>query len=314
MKYASVLRAFYGATWAMRRDALGALAEIVAYRTGGGVYSADEMASRLAARRETPRPTVAGGVAVIPLYGMIMPRANLISDQSGLVTAESFGRSVSAAADDDSITRIVLDIDSPGGYAAGIPEAAAAVSRAAARKPVTAVANLEAASAAYWIATQASELVVSPSGEVGSVGVYQIHTDVSQALSEAGVKHTLIYQGQHKVEGNPYEPLGDEARAYIQSRVDHDYATFIHAVAAGRRTSIRQVIDTYGEGRMIDAADAVRRGMADRVATLDEVLAAYGLATNNSPSDSRRRGSALETAMRRQRQREIEVDAPRPGA
>jgi signal peptide peptidase SppA len=134
------------------------------------------------------------------------------------------------------------------------------------------VANTLAASAAYWLASAASELVVTPSGEVGSIGVFAIHEDYSAALDRVGVKVSLISAGKYKTEGNPFEPLGEEAQAAVQGTVNDYYDMFIRAVARGRGVSQADVIAGFGEGRVVMAEQAVRLGMADRVATIDEVI------------------------------------------
>src|SRR5581483_8663120 len=113
------------------------------------------------------------------------------------------------------------------------------------------VANTQIGSAAYWLASQAHEIVASPSSEVGSVGVYQLHRDVSKAMDAAGVKHTLVSAGKYKVEGNPYEPLAGEARDAVQQVVDDYYGMFVKAVADGRGNEPPPTDGTaFGGGRM----------------------------------------------------------------
>src|SRR5215467_6271108 len=121
-----------------------------------------------------------------------------------------------AAAANPDVSAIVLDVDSPGGTVAGTPETAAAVRRAAEVKPVVAVANSLAASAAYWIASQASSLVVGPSADVGSIGVISAHIDRSKMLEDMGLRVTVVSAGRYKAEGNPFAPLSDEAKANMQ--------------------------------------------------------------------------------------------------
>jgi signal peptide peptidase SppA len=136
-----------------------------------------------------------------------------------------------------------------------------------AQTPVTAIANTLAGSAAYWLASQADEVVVSPSGFVGSIGVFARHVDESAALAQEGLKVTLISAGDYKVEGNPYEPLSDEAQAAIQALVNETYDAFVNDVAAGRNVSAGDVLAGFGQGRMFSAQGAVAAGLADRVDT-----------------------------------------------
>ena len=160
-----------------------------------------------------------------------------------------------------------------------------------------AVANHLAASAAYWIATAADELVVSPSAEVGSIGVFAAHEDMSAALEKEGVKVSLISEGKYKTEANPYEPLSEEARAAVQSRVSEYYDAFVKAVARNRGVKAADVRGGFGEGRTVGARQAVQLGMADRVATLDETIARL---QKGAP---RGRAASADTDFRRRRMR-----------
>jgi signal peptide peptidase SppA len=147
-----------------------------------------------------------------------------------------------------------------------------AILSARAQKPVVAIANSLAASAAYWIGSQAGEFYVTAGGEVGSIGVWQAHQDYSKAMDEAGVKTTLISAGKFKVEGNPYAPLDEEAQGFMQSRVDDYYAAFTKAVAKGRGVPITQVRDGMGQGRVLGADAALAQNMVDGIASFDQVL------------------------------------------
>ena len=173
---------------------------------------------------------------------------------------------------------MVLDVDSPGGLVDMVPETAAAMReiRDASDKPMVAVANPLAASAAYWLASQAHEVVVTPSGEAGSIGVYQIHREGSKMFDRVGIKHTLVSAGKYKGEGNPYEALGDEGLASIQQGVNDFYSMFTADVAKGRGVSQQEVTDGMGEGRTLTAKRAKGAGLVDRVATLNETISRLG--------------------------------------
>jgi ClpP class serine protease len=114
-------------------------------------------------------------------------------------------------------------------------------------------------------------------------------------MASEGVKTTLISAGKYKTEGNPYEPLSDEARAAMQAMVDDYYGMFTRAVAKGRGVSVDAVRNGFGEGRMVSASQAVKNGMADRVATLDQVLASHGV----SRSGNRQAIAADSSALKR---------------
>jgi ClpP class serine protease len=142
-------------------------------------------------------------------------------------------------------------------------------------KPIIAVIDCNAASAAYWLASQANEIVMTPSSQVGSVGVFCLHVDASQALDRAGIRPTYIFAGQYKVEGNSEEPLADSALQHLQSVVDRTHDQFISDIVMGRARGLttERVRKHFGEGRMVSAEEAITRGMADRLfPTLDLAL------------------------------------------
>ena len=149
---------------------------------------------------------------------------------------------------------------------------AAEIFKARGRKPIIAVVNSLAASAAYWIASAADEIVVTPGGQIGSIGVVAIHQEFSRMDERLGMTTTLISAGEFKTAGNEFEPLGEEAESAIQRRVNQFYAMFVKAVARGRGVDIGAVVRGFGQGRIVTARDAVKLGMADRVATLEDVL------------------------------------------
>ena len=225
-------------------------------------------------RRQNSAAISGGGIAVIPIYGVITQRGNMVDDVSGpgMVSTQIVTQMLRQAVADDAVSQILLDIDSPGGSVYGVSELGDAILSARAQKPVVAIANSLAASAAYWIGSQAGEFYVTAGGEVGSIGVWQAHQDYSKAMDEAGVKTTLISAGKFKVEGNPYAPLDEEAQGFMQSRVDDYYAAFTKAVAKGRGVPITEVRDGMGQGRVLGADAALAQNMVDGIASFDQVL------------------------------------------
>ena len=235
------------------------------------------------------------GIAVLPLYGVVTQRGNMVDDISGpgSTSTQKFTSALRQVLADDTVGQILIDIDSPGGSVYGVAELAAEIVKARAQKPVVAVANSLAASAAYWIGCSAGEFYVTPGGEVGSIGVWQAHFDYSKALEEEGVKPTLISAGKFKVEGNPYVPLDPEAQAFMQSRVDDYYNAFIKAVAKGRGVSVADVRDGMGEGRVLGADAALAAKMVDGIATFDDVLGKMQkTVVSQKPSGASRLGQA----------------------
>jgi len=225
-----------------------------------------------AAARLIPAKRSVGSVAVIPLSGFLTQKPTLFSMLFGGTSVQAFAREVVAALGDQSIGAVLLDIDSPGGETFGMTEAAAQIRAARGTKPLVAVANPIAASAAYWLGSQADEFMVTPSGLAGSVGVFSTYVDESKALEQAGLAVTFIKYGARKAEASGVEPLSEGALASIQARVDEAGRMFEADVAKGRGVSVAKVHSDFGEGGILTASQAVAAGAADRVATLDEVV------------------------------------------
>ena len=237
-----------------------------------------------AARRQQISASTGGAVLVLPLYGLITQRSNWMSYWFGGTTTESFTLALRQALADPNVTAIVIDVDSPGGSVAGVDELASEIFAARSKKTIIAISNTLNASAAYYLSSQASELYVMPSSLTGSIGVYNTHQDISGYLDQMGIKMTLISAGRFKVEGNGYEPLTPDAQAAFQKLVDGYYAQFVAAVARGRKTKVTAVKSGFGEGRVVMAAEAVELGMADKIGTLDTVLARFGVQRTSSDS------------------------------
>jgi len=272
MKYRHIIQYVTSTPWAILPAKLGVILDALAFLAAGGEYSEAEIAAITGAAARPPAP-VSSGVAVLPLVGTIAQRAGSLEASSGGVSTERFAQAFRQALSDPAVGAIVIDVDSPGGDVHGVDELSSEVFHARGQKPIVAVANSLAASAAYWIATAADELVVTPGGEVGSIGVFAAHVDESEWYRSQGIKPTLISAGRYKVEGNPYEPLGDAAREAIQERVDAYYDMFVRAVARNRGVGVQAVRGGFGEGRVVGAKRAVELGMADRVGTLVETVA-----------------------------------------
>jgi signal peptide peptidase SppA len=247
-----------------------ALARIIA------IARAEEpvIAPAAAIGRAGSAPAVRAGVAVIRLQGIITPQGSWLSllfggEPGGL---QGFRRELREALGSDDVNAVVLDIHSPGGLISLVPETARELRGARGDKPIVAVANTLMASAAYWIGAQADELVITPSGLAGSIGVYLVHEDWSGFNAELGVLPTYISAGRYKVEANFDEPLSEEAREALQAEVDDLYGLFVDDVAAGRGVSAQDVRNGLGEGRVLPAERAVQAGLGDRVATVEDVI------------------------------------------
>ena len=280
-QYNNIIAAVFGTVWAIMPEKLEAIIEFLSLKNNGVSFTAEEIESRIN-RRATSFKNVKGDISVLPLYGVISQKMNMMTDISGGMSTEMFGMALDEALADSSIGAVVIDVDSPGGSVFGVQELSNKIYSSRGKKPIIAVCNSLMASAAYWIGSAADEIVITPGGEIGSVGVVATHTDYSQAAEKQGVKTSLIHAGKYKVEGNPYEPLQDEARQELQARVDDYYNMFTSDVARNRGTNQSKVKAGYGEGRVVGAKAAIQKGMADRIGTLENVLT--GLARKNKPS------------------------------
>ncbi len=224
--------------------------------------------SKIGARSAMSTQVAPGMIAVIPINGVITQHPDWMGDTS----ADEITSDLMMAVSDSTVAAIVLCIDSPGGSVYGIQELASLIAQAKTVKPIVAIANSLAASAAYWLGCAAGEFYCTPSGEVGSIGVWQMHMDVSEALKNAGIKTTMITAGKFKVEGNPYEPLNADALAFMQQRVNDYYSAFTQAVAQARGVKPQAVVDGMGQGRVLGADEAKQQNMIDGVMTLDQVF------------------------------------------
>ena len=297
-RYDAVLRSVAATVWAIDAPKGRAILELLRIRATGRRIPAAEIRRVKAEAKHATGPALAAGgaIAIVPVYGVIAPRMNLMTEMSGGISAEDLGRTLTTIAADPSVSSIVLDIDSPGGAATGIPELATKIRAAAAKKRVVAVTNHLAASAAYWLASQATELVSTPSGEVGSIGVYMVHFDESAAYTDAGIRPTIVRAGKYKAEGNPFEPLGEDAGAEMQRVVNEWHSRFLGDVAAGRATTRENVRANFGRGRTVSSSQALRAGMIDRIATLDDVVS--DLRTRAIVNRERQRASAIAAMCR----------------
>lgn len=281
MRYLRLLSWVAGTAWAIESAKAQVILNVLISRamniraddTPWDDDNAEERAVRRAAAAEAKNQPQEG-IAIVPVTGVISPRVHDVEGMStgGGLSAEGFAAVMRQLAGDPNVKGILLDVDSPGGNVAGIPEAVDAIREARASKPVWAVANSWAASAAYWLASAADELIVTPSGEVGSIGVYIYHEDISKAMESLGVTPTLIKAGPNKAEGHPSFPLTAEAQANLQDVVDHYYGMFVKDVAKGRNVPVATVRERFGGGRMVLAPDAVKQGMADRIDTLGNTV------------------------------------------
>lgn len=227
----------------------------------------EAVAARLGRPLEnTRRVTVRDKTAVIPITGPIFRRANLFTEISGATSVEILARDIQTAIDDPTVARLVLEVDSPGGQATGISELASLIHDSP--KPVTAYVDGMAASAAYWLASAAHELVMADTALVGSIGVVASYRPEKDAPLKIISSQSPLKQAA---------PDTDAGRVEAQRVVDQLAAVFIDAVARYRGTDAETVLADFGQGGVRLGSHAVAVGMADRVGTFESLFSNAGV-------------------------------------
>lgn len=263
--------------WAITPDKMAEMIPALIRHAKGTKLTEDELLAFMGGRDENEPPTSSkrGNVAIVPIRGVIAHRMNALDASSGGTSCESIQAMLTQAFGDGSVGTIVLDVDSPGGTVTGCTELAqwAYTAKGKSDKRVIAVAHGLMASAGYWLpASFADEIVSIPSGDAGSIGVFSVHKDLSEALAKEGIKITVIKSAKFKAEGNPFEPLSEEAEARLQARVDAADGQFYKDIARGRGIAVSEARAKFGEGRLMSAKEAKDAGLIDRIATMDQVI------------------------------------------
>jgi signal peptide peptidase SppA len=177
---------------------------------------------------------------------------------------------ISLALDDSKVNSILLDIDSPGGEVSGLFDLVDFISESRNEKPIYAIANDYAFSAAYAIASAASKIFVNRTSGVGSIGVIATHVDVSEFDKKEGIKYTTIFAGDRKNDLSPHEPISGDALSDLQKEVDRLYGMFVATVARNRNITTTQIRAT--QAALYYGTDALSLGLADEVANFNKCL------------------------------------------
>ena len=214
------------------------------------------------------------GIAVLPVLGTLVRRASYIGAASGLTSYHDIEAMAEAAFADPEVRAVLLEIDSSGGEAGGVFDLAQRLRQQAhtSGKPLWAIADEAALSAAYAIAAAADRLWVTRTAEVGSIGVVAVHVDESVADAKAGLNYTFLHAGAHKVDGHPHAPLPVPVAADIQADIEQLHDQFIALVAGFRRVTVDAIRDT--EARVYRGEAAIQAGLADQIGTRAEAITA----------------------------------------
>ncbi len=227
-------------------------------------FSDDEAQDRAGLEEEQRRAAlVATGVQVLPVHGLLVSRGSHINACETMTSYEGVRQQLRQAVADPLVERIVLDIDTPGGSAVGAFELAADIRAMAQVKPITGIVNFMAYSGGYLIGSACSELVVSQTSGVGSIGVIASHMDRSKQAEAQGVKVTTVYAGAHKNDLSPHEPITEQSMVFLQELVQESYQLFVSAVADYRGLSVEAVRAT--EAGLYRGQAGINAGLADRL-------------------------------------------------
>jgi signal peptide peptidase SppA len=258
--------------WAMNKPTLQQLPAQLALRLSNLRMSADEIQAAIVAGAGRSIGQIAGNVGIIPIQNCITYKYDFWTYILDGTATEQIRPAFRQMLADPAISTIVFDVDSPGGEVADVPELADEIFAARGKKKMIAVCNPLMCSAALWLASASDEIVQMPSGHVGSVGCYTMHEDMSALLERIGIKITFIQHGEHKTEGNFYEPLSEDAESDLQASVNFFGSWFEKALAKYRGKTVAEIRETFGQGLVFRAQEAKRVGMIDRIATIGEVL------------------------------------------
>jgi signal peptide peptidase SppA len=268
MQLPHIAARLYGTPLLIHRAKLDVILAVLSERIGITAPSAE-----LALPAPRSAPVVPSGIAVIPIHGTLVKRTLGVDAASGLMSYAAIGAMLDAAVGDPQVAGILLDVDSPGGETGGVFELSEAVRAASAIKPVWAVANDSAFSAAYAIAASAQRVVVTRTGGVGSIGVIALHVDQSVADARDGLRYTAITAGARKNDYSPHEPLSTEAQARLQTEVNRLYELFVGHVSAMRGIPEDAVRAT--EAGLYFGPEGVAAGLADSIMSFDETLTEF---------------------------------------
>lgn len=279
--------------WALTPDALVQLQQIYLAHLEGDRVDIEALEAKMGRELDNRQATyqVVRGVGVLPVTGVMAQKANLFMRVSGMASTQMLEAQLAQMVKDPEVRGIALPIDSPGGSVFGTPEFAAAIYAASQVKPVIAHTDAVMASASYWAGSGASEIVISgPTVVVGSLGIITRHVDVSKQNEARGMVVTDISSGKYKAITSGNGPLPAAGREYIQAQCDYLYTIFVDTVAKHRGVDAGTVLADMAEGRIFTGQQAIDAGLADSVASLDEVI--DRLASAKGPLPRRRRAAS----------------------
>ena len=226
------------------------------------------------------------GMLVVPIRGQITKRSSSFGGTSSLETR----RILRNASTDETVTGVMLMIDSPGGTAAGTFELAEEVRRFGEVKPIRAHIEDLGASAAYWVASQAQMITINQMGEAGSIGTVAVLVDSSKAMENAGLEVHVISTGEFKGAGAPGTEITDRQLAVFQEQVEDVNQHFLDGVSSGRGLT-GPALARVSTGRVWIAEKAQALGLVDDIMSFEDAIQQFSdeLAPSQSNADLSRR-------------------------
>ena len=270
--YAHIVTKINSSLWLMTEEGINTCLEILERHM---YEDHDEIARHIglldpAMNGDDSYSQVVNGIGILNLQGPIFPKANLMTELSGATSLEQFRSELRTLASDPSVHSILVNIDSPGGVSDLVMETGREIRELSQIKPIFTLANTMAASAAFWIASQGTESYITDSGLTGSLGVYTVHIDQSEADKKDGILKTVIQAGEAKAGGE--QPLNPATRKNLQDAVDDLYNNFVNEVATGRKLDAEFVEEHFGKGGIVTPRQAVEVGMVDGIKTFENLV------------------------------------------
>lgn len=245
---------------------------------------------------------IENNVAVIQIFGLLTDRVEMPDWYYSTCSYEAIAAQIDHALDNSSVKAILLEVNSGGGVWAGVPTLMDKIKKSSLMKPFASFINDIACSSAYCIAASTGAIYINRTSEVGSIGIFRAHIDVSKQLEMNGVKITYIKAGEFKTEGVGTETLSEESITRFQESVDQSYDLMCKVVGDARPTLGKAGVKAT-KARIYQGKAAVEAGLADGIKTKLEVL---NLLTSSATSFSKGKPMTNKT--------QGEADTPAPQA
>lgn len=229
-------------------------------------------------------------IAIIPISGTLVSKMSSLRPYSGMTGYNGIVSRVMQAISDPGVEGILLDMDTPGGMVAGAFDAADMIARLRTEKPIWSLANDMHCSAGQLISSACSRRLVTQTARAGSIGVLMAHSDYSGQMEQAGVDITLIFSGNHKVDGNPYEKLPESVRTSFQLKIDGMRQMFASKVSGYTGMRLEAVLAT--EAAVYNGQEVIDAGLADELVNNADALGVMREYLNNNTSIS---GDSMST-------------------